>query len=276
MTDLLEGHKRDLGGFFVERVLPQVGHRSVGPFVFLDHMGPASFEPGHGLDVRPHPHIGLATVTYLYEGEIVHRDSLGSLQPIRPGAINWMTAGRGIVHSERTAADRPGGRLHGLQLWVALPLDEEECEPAFAHHPADTMPTIGKLRLLAGTGWGARSPVIGKSPLFFADAQLDRGDEVVLPDEHAERGVYVVEGEVLVDGVLVTASHLAVGGARVIAQEPSRVALLGGAPLEAPRHMFWNFVSSSRERIERAKDDWRARRFPLVPGDEIEFTPLPS
>jgi redox-sensitive bicupin YhaK (pirin superfamily) len=257
----------------------------VGPFTFLDEMN-GKFAAGGGLDVPPHPHIGLATVTYLFDGEIVHRDSLGSLQPIRPGDINWMTAGRGIVHSERTAADRrsQASRLHGLQLWVALPLAHEETAPSFHHHPGASLPERDRdgvrLRILAGSAFGMTSPVQTLSPLFYVEAAMSAGSIVSVPTEHEERALYVVEGAVTCGAERTEAGRMLVfvSGASVVlrADSPARVVLLGGAPLDGRRHIHWNFVSSSRERIERARRDWRDRRFPTVPGDEVEFVPLPD
>jgi len=257
----------------------------VGPFVFLDHMGPTDFPPGGGIDVRPHPHIGLATVTYLFEGEILHRDSLGSVQAIRPGAVNWMTAGRGIAHSERTAPElrQCGHRLHGLQSWVALPLEAEESEPAFSHHPADSLASWsadgGSFRLIAGTAHGRQASVPAFWPTFYVDAQLERGARWRLPDEHEERAVYVVDAAVDIDGQRIQPGRLAVlrpGAAEVQAgAQPARVVALGGAKLAGERHIWWNLVSSRPERIEQAKADWKAGRFPPVPG-ETEFIPLPE
>jgi len=283
----IEARTRDLGGgFTVRRLLPSAARRMVGPFIFFDHMGPVQLDPGQGLDVRPHPHINLATVTYLFDGEILHRDSLGSEQPIRPGAVNWMTAGRGIVHSERSpaAARKSGVHVHGLQLWVALPTADEEVEPSFQHHAADAIPVLvrdgARLRVVAGSAYGATSPVQVRSPLFYVDAQLERGAALMLPDEYVGRALYVVSGTIGSDGhahgagaMLVFRQGLA---ACITALEAARVMVLGGAPLDGERHIWWNFVSSSRERIERAKDDWRERRFPTVPGDEVEFIPLPE
>ncbi len=283
---VIEGRPRDLGGFSVRRVLPSASRRLVGPFIFFDEMGPAAFAPGTGIDVRPHPHINLATVTYLFEGEITHRDSLGSHLSILPGAINWMTAGRGIVHSERTGPEQreSGGRLHGIQLWVALPRAHEEVEPEFFHHPAETLPHIEDggvtLRVLAGSAYGKTSPVRTYSPLFYVDAKLPAGGRLVLPDEYAERAVYVVSGKVRAGTEIADSPRLLVFSpgkkAVLCADTSSRVLLLGGAPLDGERHIFWNFVSSSEERIERAKQDWREGRFPKVPGDEEEFIPLPE
>ncbi|MDB4965151.1 MAG: Pirin-related protein [Myxococcales bacterium] len=283
----IEARTRDLGdGFTVRRLLPSAARRMVGPFIFVDHMGPVRLDPGHGLDVRPHPHINLATVTFLFEGEILHRDSLGSEQPIRPGAVNWMTAGRGIVHSERspTLERKSGPRLHGMQLWVALPTAFEEVEPSFQHHPAATIPTVerpgSRLRVIAGSAYGASSPVEVLSPLFYVEALLEPGTELALPDEHRGRAAYVVSGTVSADGkshgegaMLVFREGVP---AHVKALEAARVLLLGGAPLDGERHIWWNFVSSSTERLERAKDDWRNGRFGKVPGDETEFIPLPE
>jgi redox-sensitive bicupin YhaK (pirin superfamily) len=283
----IQGRPRDLGdGFTVQRVLPSIERRMIGPFIFFDQMGPVAFAEGRGLDVRPHPHINLATVTYLFEGEILHRDSLGSEQPIRPGAVNWMTAGRGIAHSERTpAAERKAGRrLHGLQLWCALPREHEETAPTFQHVAKADVPVLqlggARLRLVAGSAYGAISPVRALSPLFYADAELERDAELALPDEHAARAVYVLAGTVACQGNIQRAGEMVVfhsgAAARVRACEPARIMALGGAPLDGERHIWWNFVSSSLERIERAKDDWRARRFAAVAGDDAEFIPLPE
>jgi len=258
----------------------------VGPFTFLDEMGAAVFAPGQGIDVRPHPHIGLATVTYLFEGEIVHRDSLGSHQAICPGDINWMTAGRGIVHSERTSRTHreTGSRLHGLQLWVALPLADEEVAPSFVHYPSATLPERDergvKLRVLAGTAYGMTSPVETLSPLFYVHAELSAGSELPLPTEHEERAVYVVEGALRCGADAAEPGRMLVftRDARVSlrAEKASRVVLLGGAPLDGPRYIDWNFVSSSKPRLEQAKRDWQERRFPTVPDDELELIALPE
>jgi redox-sensitive bicupin YhaK (pirin superfamily) len=282
---VIEPRARDLGGFEVRRVLPAAARNMVGPFIFFDHMGPAQFAAGTGIDVRPHPHICLATVTYLFAGEIVHRDSLGFVQPIRPGDVNWMTAGRGIVHSERTDAvlrQRPT-HIHGIQSWVALPTSAEETEPAFFHHPAATLPVIERpgvhMRVIAGTAWGQRSPVATLSETLYVDAELSAGARLELPDEHHDRALYVVEGKVALDGTEHAGGRLIVldagGSAEIRALADSRVMLVGGAPLDGTRYIWWNFVASSRERIERGKDDWAAQRFPRVPG-ETEFIPLPE
>jgi redox-sensitive bicupin YhaK (pirin superfamily) len=283
---LIDGRLHDLGdGFTVRRLLPVFEARHVGPFVFYDHMGPADFAPGRGMDVRPHPHIGLATVTWLFDGAIRHRDSLGSLADIRPGAVNWMTAGRGIAHSERTPpeARAAGQRLHGIQVWVALPRDHAEIAPEFHHHEADALPCIRQpgveLVLITGTGWGAASPVRVYAPMYFAEARLDAGAELALPAEHAEHGVHVIEGGLAWGELSVTAGRMAVqtGAAApsLRAKVASRAMLFGGAPLDGERHLWWNFVASSRERIEQAKADWREGRFGKVRGDEQESIPLP-
>ena len=277
----------DLGdGFVVRRMLPVLLARHVGPFVFYDHMGPVDFAPGKGMDVRPHPHIGLATVTWLFEGSIRHRDSVGSLADIAPGAVNWMTAGRGIAHSERTPPDarKNGQRMHGIQVWVALPREFEETAPEFHHHEAESLPRIrqpgAELVLIAGTAYGYASPVKVFAPMFFIEAHLEAGAEVPLPDEHAERGVHVIDGEVSWGDLVLTSTQAGVQAGSsappVRAHTASRVMFFGGAPLDGERHLWWNFVSSSRERIEQAKADWVAQRFGKVAGDEEEFIPLPA
>jgi redox-sensitive bicupin YhaK (pirin superfamily) len=276
---------RDLGGFEVRRVLPSSEQRSVGPFVFFDQMGPASFDPGRGIDVRPHPHIGLATITYLFAGTIIHRDSLGTVQPIEPGEVNWMTAGRGIVHSERSDIELRKARqkLYGIQIWVALPKPHEETAPDFNHYAASSLPRLegdGKsVRVIAGSIFGKTSPVKAFSPLFYADAAVNPGASLVLSDEHDERAIYLLEGKLEIAGQFFEAGQLLVfsPGDEVVIEAVSaaRLLLLGGDPLDGPRHVWWNFVSSSRERIEAAKADWKASRFPAVPGDN-EFIPLPE
>ena len=278
---------RDLGdGFEVRRVLPAVERRMIGPFVFFDQMGPVLLRAGTGLDVRPHPHICLATVTYLFQGEIFHRDSLGSAQSILPGAVNWMTAGRGIVHSERTppAPRAAGGPLFGIQSWVALPKRDEETAPSFKHHPAQDLPCIEgegvELRLIAGSLSGERSPVETFSEMFYGDVTLAPGARFRVSAEHEERGAYLVEGSVSIGGESFSAGRLLVfrPGEPVVIAAPdaARIMVLGGEPMDGPRHLWWNFVASSEERIEQAKEDWRARRFAAVPGDDKEFIPLPS
>jgi redox-sensitive bicupin YhaK (pirin superfamily) len=286
VATVIDARSRDIGGFAVRRLLPSKAQRTVGPFIFFDHMGPANFAPGHGIDVPPHPHIGLATVTYLFEGELLHRDSLGSVQSIRPGDVNWMTAGRGIVHSERTSPEvrRTGSRLHGLQLWVALPTALEDDGPSFVHYAAATLPHVeaagAHLRVLAGSAYGVASPVRTPSPLFYVDASIPAGVELPLPSEHEERAVYVIEGAICFGPERAEAGRMLVfvrGAPAVLrAEKAARVVLIGGSPLVGDHHIFWNFVSSSRERIEHAKRDWSAGRFPKVPGDETEFVPIPE
>ena len=277
---------RDIGGFEVRRALPSARRQMVGPFIFWDQMGPARFPFGEGMDVRPHPHIGLATLTYLFDGEIMHRDSLGTAQPIRPGEVNWMTAGRGIVHSERTdsALRASGATLYGIQAWVALPKSHEEVAPSFTHLATADLPTIegeGKrVRIVAGTLWGETSPVPGYSEMIYADAVLDTGAQLPIPVEQEERAVYVVEGTVLVAGDRFECGQLLIlnpgDPVTVAAESQARVLVLGGEPMDGPRHIWWNFVASSKDRIEAAKADWQARRFAVVPGDEAEFIPLPG
>jgi redox-sensitive bicupin YhaK (pirin superfamily) len=257
----------------------------VGPFVFFDHMGPAVFAPGGGVDVRPHPHVGLATVTYLFDGALMHRDSLGSVQRITPGDVNWMTAGSGIVHSERSPDDeRPAGpRLHGIQTWIALPLAHEDAGPEFSHHPKASLPAIERpgvaMRLIAGSAFGERAPVKTYSEMFYLAVDMATGATIVLPPEHEERGVYVVEGDVRVGDERVAEYHLAVlpsgKAVELSAARPSRLMLLGGAKMDGDRIIWWNFVASSRERIEAAKLRWSEQRFSPVPG-ETEFIPLPA
>jgi redox-sensitive bicupin YhaK (pirin superfamily) len=283
---VIEPRLRDLGGGFnVSRVLPHRLARHVGPFVFFDHFGPLRFAAGQGMDVRPHPHIGLATVTYLFDGAVEHRDNLGSVQTIRAGDVNWMTAGRGIAHSERTpAAERAAGHgMHGIQTWVALPRDAEETAPSFHHHPAPTLPQIGtggvRLRLLAGTAYGERSPVVTFSEMFYLAAEFSPGSAIVLPAEHAERAVFATDGALTIGGIDVPAGRLAILPAgenvEIRANATTHAVLLGGAPLDGERHLWWNFVSSSRERIERAKAEWKSGKFAQIPG-ETEFIPLPD
>jgi redox-sensitive bicupin YhaK (pirin superfamily) len=277
----------DVGGFEVLRALPATERQMVGPFIFFDQMGPGEFLTGRGLDVRPHPHIGLSTVTYLFEGEILHRDSLGSNQLIRPGDVNWMTAGQGIAHSERTdpVARTHANRLFGIQSWVALPKAQEEIEPAFVHHPSATLPVAEeggmRLKLIAGTGWGLSAPVATASPLFYADVTLTPGAALPLPQGHEERGAYIVQGAVEVAGTSFEAGRMLLfraGDDLALRAGPqgARVLMLGGAAMDGPRFIFWNFVSSSHQRIEQAKADWKAGRFDKVPGDEREFIPLPE
>lgn len=286
VEQVIEARARDLGdGFMVARILPYATRRMVGPFVFLDQMGPAVHAAGQGLDVRPHPHIGLSTVTYLYEGAIEHRDNTGAVQVIRPGDVNWMTAGSGVVHSERTPAPEraQGQRLYGLQAWVALPAHAEEVGPSFHHHPAASLPSItfdGARRILiAGSAFGAQSPAKVWSHMFYIDVEAQAGAKVALPGDHEERAAYLVSGAVALDGASYSAGQMLViapgASATLHVTTPSRIALLGGAPFPEPRHIWWNLVSTRLERIEAAKADWRDQRFPPVPG-ETEFIPLPE
>jgi redox-sensitive bicupin YhaK (pirin superfamily) len=276
----------DLGdGFHVRRALPSTQRRMVGPFVFFDQMGPTVLRAGTGLDVRPHPHIGLATVTYLFDGEIIHRDSLGTTQAIRPGAVNWMIAGSGIVHSERTAADKRGveSALSGIQTWIALPKAQEECAPSFRHHAADELPLIEAdgvwLRLIAGSLYGKRSPVATLSDMFYADVKLTVDARLPVATEFEQRAFYIVRGRVDIGGSSFDAGQLVVlrpqQPVTLRALERTQLLLLGGAAMDGARHVWWNFVSSSTERIEQAKADWRAGRMGRVPGD-AEFIPLPA
>ena len=285
IAHVVESRRRNLGGFEVRRILPFAGGRMVGPFIFLDHMGPVTFAAGQGIDVRQHPHVCLATVTYLFDGEIEHRDSLGIVQTIRPGDVNWMTAGRGIAHSERTgtALRAAGHKLHGLQSWVALPLRDEETAPAFHHFPAQQLPVRQadgvQMRLIAGQAFGLHSRVQVFSEMFYIDATCDRDATLELPIEHAGRAAYVVEGSIEVEGRTFAEGTLLVftegESVKLRAKGASRIALFGGAPLEGRRHIWWNFVASTPERIERAKRDWADGKFAPVPG-ETEFIPLPA
>jgi redox-sensitive bicupin YhaK (pirin superfamily) len=281
---VIEPGEKDLGGFSVRRVLPADGHARVGPFIFFDHLGPSTFPAGTGMDVRPHPHIGLSTLTYLFTGTIVHRDSLGFVQPIQPGAVNWMTAGKGIVHSERTPDElrATGFDMHGLQSWIALPDGCEEVDPAFTHHPAGSLPTLRhaetSLTLIAGEAFGERSPVRTYSPLFYLHAEAPAGAEIPLPADQVERALYVVAGELEIAGERYREHRmivLATGTApSFVACRASRVMLQGGAPQASDRTVWWNFSSSSMPRLEAAKEAWRSGRFGRVPG-ETEFIPLP-
>ena len=278
---VIEGRPRDVGTLTVARILPSPRRRMVGPFIFVDHMGPVTLAPGVGFDVRPHPHIGLSTVTYFLAGENVHRDSLGSVQVNRPGDLNLMTAGRGVVHSERAdAAFRAtGGLMHGIQIWLALPDANEDDAPSFEHHPAATLPAIEHGRVLLGTGFGARSPVHHPSEPLLVELELAAGTAVDLPADVEERALFVIEGELCVGSEALGANKLCVlrgrAVARAVAAIPTRALLLGG-PALGPRFIEWNFVASTRERIERARDAWRARQFPSIPGDDREFIPWPG
>ncbi len=285
MTTVVAPRVHDIGGLEVRRAVPAIQARSVGPFVFVDHMGPAAFAAGRGIDVRPHPHIGLATVTFLWSGTLQHRDTLGTRQDIGPGDVNWMTAGRGIAHSERTPAmlrehQHP---LHGMQTWVALPKDDEETAPAFHHHAAATLPQIerpgARLRIVAGRAYGEESPVRVFADTLYVAIDLDAGAGTGLDARHRERALYVLEGDAQLDGVDIPVMHLIVldDGVhhRLHAKTALKAMLLGGEPLDGPRHLWWNFVSSSKDRIEQAKHDWRTGNFGQVPG-ETEFIPLPE
>jgi redox-sensitive bicupin YhaK (pirin superfamily) len=286
IAQLIVPRSVDLGHFSVRRALPHAKRRLVGPFIFFDHFGPAEFRAGNGIDVRPHPHIGLATVTFLYDGEIVHKDSLGSDVPIRPGEVNWMIAGRGIVHSERTApAHRVEGEpLHGLQLWVALPKTHEETDAGFMHHDAAELPVVsseGKtIRIVAGNLYGERSPLPTVWDTIFADAALSAGSTLPVDADTEERAIYIVSGTIEIAGDEFAAGQLLVlrPGDRVTVNAPvdAHIVLVGGAAMDGPRHIWWNFVSSRKERIEQAKADWKLGRFDAVPGDVKEFIPLPD
>ena len=281
----LSARARDLGGFSVRRIMPAPRQRRVGQFVFLDHMGPFNFPPGHAIEVRPHPHINLATVTYLFDGEILHRDSLGSEQPIRPGAVNLMVAGNGIVHSERTTDEikASGQLLHGIQLWLGLPQANEEDSPSFRHYPADAIPTVTSsglaITVILGSAFGVTSPASLPMETLYVSVLLVRGASVGVP-KASERAIYVVEGQVQSGEEQVSEGDMLVyhaeGEARVEALTRARVLIVGGAPLDGERHLYWNFVSSRPERIEQAKQDWKEGRFPIVPGDTEEFIPLPE
>lgn len=285
LTSIVKPRERDLGSFSVRRLLPGFPTRHVGPFVFVDHMGPLALPPGEGVDVRPHPHIGLATVTWLWEGALMHRDSLGSVQRIAPGEVNWMTAGRGIVHSERSAADdrARGVRLHGMQTWVALPVGLEEADPAFVHVEATALPTFrhddADVTVIAGHAFDRRAPTPVVSDTLYASATFASAGKLALPAEHEERSVYAVDADLAVDGEPLPVHHLGVieaGRAVTLsARGPARAMLIGGARLDGERFLWWNFVASTRERIEQAKDDWREGRFTPVPG-ETGSIPLPE
>jgi hypothetical protein len=285
IAHILDADTKDLGEFTVRRTLPGKDKQRVGPFIFWDHMGPAEFPPGAGVSVRPHPHIGLATITYLFEGEIMHRDSLGYVQAITRGGVNWMTAGRGIVHSERSpqAQVESGSPLHGIQAWVALPTDLEETEPRFEHYPAEDIPTVSRpgvhLTIIAGEVYGVSSPVQTSSETVYVEADLDAGASLDTPDGTGELGIYPVDEAIEVDGFRLQPGRMAVLNAAskttIRATHSCKVMLLGGAKLEGDRILWWNFVSSSRERLNQAKKDWRDGKFGEVPGDS-EFIPLPE
>ena len=284
--DRIEGKPRDLGGFSVRRVLPSLAHRAVGPFVFFNQLGPAVLEPGGGVQVRPHPHIGLATVTFLFDGALVHRDSLGTVQAIKPGDVNWMTSGRGIVHSERSPGTDDGRprSIHAIQSWVAVPKAHEDDDPTFAHHPAATLPTVAlpgvRVTVIAGDAFGSRSPVAVLVPTLYAVATLDAGARMTLDTHHEQRAVFVVDGAVAIDGSDVPPQTMAVitSSTDVVVAAASRatVMLVGGAALDGPRALEWNFVARDRAAIDAAREDWLHypnARFPAVPGDAT-FIPL--
>jgi redox-sensitive bicupin YhaK (pirin superfamily) len=281
---LIEPAEKDLGEFTVRRALPDKRRQRVGPFIFFDHMGPAEFPPGTGVNVRSHPHIGLATITFLFEGEILHRDSLGYVQPIRPGEINWMTAGKGIVHSEKVTPEllASGQKLHGLQTWVALPTEHEETEPRFEHYSADSIPVLeqegAKIKVVIGTAYGKTSPVKAASETLYVEIKLEPGAGINLPKSE-ELGVYVVSGSIELDGQAVSDGVLAVlkngASASVSAASGAHLMICGGDTLEGDRIVWWNFVCSSRERLEQAKRDWKEGNFDDVPG-EPDFIPLPE
>jgi redox-sensitive bicupin YhaK (pirin superfamily) len=285
---LIEARKRDVGGFVVRRVLPSAQRKLLGPFIFYDHLCRVDFALGQGIDVRPHPHISLATLTYVFEGAFLHRDTLGYAQLIRPGDVNWMIAGRGIAHSERTPPDirQTGGPLHAIQCWLALPLEHEEIEPSFVHHPSSTIPSFTRpgvaLSLIAGSAYGYTSPVRVLSPTLYVHARCAPGSSLEVDEQHAERAVYVVSGALSLgaDGrehgsgtLLVLPKETRV---ELFSRAGAEAMLLGGAPLDGDRHVYWNFVSSSLSRIEQAKADWQNGLFGKVVGDEQELIPLPA
>lgn len=285
VTKTIRPAEHDIGGLVVRRALPSKQQRRVGPFIFFDHMGPATFDAGSGIDVRPHPHIGLSTLTYLFDGALMHRDSLGEVQRIEPGAVNWMTAGSGIVHSERTPArERASGHnIHGIQCWLALEEEFEEIAPSFQHYPKETLPVIKEsgvhMTLIAGEAFGAVAPVDVYSPLFYLHAQIQAGAKVPLPTQYAERAVYVVSGELQAGSKTYSDKQLLIlsteDDTELYAETNCELMLLGGKPLDSDRIVWWNFSASSRERLEQAKQDWKEGRFDAVPG-EVEFIPLPE
>jgi len=282
-AQIIDPDIKDLGGFSVRRVLPSPRRRMVGPFIFFDHFGPAEFAPGDGIQVRPHPHIGLSTVTYLFEGEIIHRDGLGFVQPIQARAVNLMTAGRGIVHSERAGDDlHKPARLHGIQTWMALPVDQEECEPEFIHYPEKSLPelVVGdvNVRVIIGEAYGRRSPVKTYASTLYLECRMPAGSALTAPGDYEEIGLYVIDGQIRTGGRILGGGTMAVARSGmqldIEADPASHVMILGGAN-PGKRHIWWNLVSSSRERIEQAKADWLEKRFDMVPGDN-EFIPLPD
>lgn len=291
INEVVPSREKDLGGLIIRRVLPYMKRRMVGPFIFFDHMGPTVYEAGRGMNVRPHPHIHLSTVTYLFEGEIHHRDSLGYDQVIEPGAVNWMTAGRGIVHSERTPQTfkESGGKLHGIQCWVAVPEESENVDPSFVHHSKESLPEFEvngvKLKLLLGSAYDHKSPVHVYSDLFYLEAKFVKGQSLTIPCDGREAAVYLVSGEAHIGGKNFEPLTMAIGqvGEDIVieALEDSHIMILGGKPI-GERFIYWNFVSSSKEELEQAKSDWsvgpgdKGSRFPKIPGDDQEFIPLPG
>ena len=283
---LIKPREHDLGEFMVRRLLPVAQRRMVGPFIFFDHMGPAEFPPGKGVNVRPHPHIGLATLTFLFDGQILHRDSVGSHQTIDPGDVNWMIAGSGIAHSERETDEvkAHGQKMHGLQLWIALPREFEEIDPEFHHYPAASLPRFtlpgARLTLIAGNAYGRAAPVKIFSPLCYLDVHLEAGASLDLPADAKECAIYVLEGEVEAGGSMVGRHEMACWNEAdkpaLKTSRPAHLVIIGGEPFPEPRVIFWNFVSSSKDRLEKAKADWREGRFAKIPGDDIEFIPLPE
>jgi redox-sensitive bicupin YhaK (pirin superfamily) len=277
---------KDLGGFRVRRALPSLKKRMVGPFVFLDHMGPARFEVDEGIDVRPHPHIGLATLTYLIEGSIFHRDNLGSAQDIVPGDVNWMTAGRGIAHSERSSPEsrRRARQMTGVQSWIALPQAHEETAPAFFHHDGASLPVLTdkglQIRVIAGSAYGENSPVQVFSDTLYVDASIEPGTALALPMDAIERCIYILSGRIEIAGEIFEAHRLLIfrphDAIAIRAITPARIIIAGGEPVDGDRHLWWNFVSSSKARIEQAKLDWQSGKFDPIPGDADEFIPLPA
>lgn len=282
---LIQAKPKDLGGFTVRRALPSIQRKTVGPFVFWDHMGPSVFAEGKGIDVRPHPHIGLATLTYLFDGEIMHRDSLGCVERIVPGEVNWMVAGRGIVHSERTPSDlrETGFRLHGLQIWIALPKSKEETDPAFFHFEKEEIPRLEKsdvdIRVVAGKAFGVQSPVPVASPLFYVHCIAKKDATFVLPPEYKERAAYLVHGKALVGQEPIEEGSMAIfqegESIELKLEKGTNLMLFGGEPFPEKRHVWWNLVSSSVYKIAKAKEDWKEGRFAPVPG-ETDFIPLPE
>lgn len=288
---IISSREKDLGGFTVRRVLPYAAHRMVGPFIFFDHMGPAEFAPGKSMDVRPHPHIGLSTVTYLFEGEILHRDSLGSLQPIQPGAVNWMTAGHGIVHSERTPEKlkTTGYKLNGIQCWIALPQEKEEMAPNFSHHPSATLPEfkVGdiQLKLLLGSAFNKTSPVPVHSDMFYLEVKMPKGSKLTVPARGLESAIYLVTGKIQVEDSKIDECTMVVAkngeDLELVAHTDSHLMVLGGASV-GPRFIWWNLVSSSQERLAEGREEWllgprlESSRFKTIPGDDQEFIPAPE